>query len=439
MTTETPDGASSSPERKRLRGRLLRAGLAIAVLALAASCVACSPIYVIKAGIAEMQILRARRDIPEMLNDPTIDPVTRGKLSFVFEARRFAANELGIDVGDAYTMFTQLDRDTLALVVSAAHKDRLVPKTWWFPIVGRMPYKGFFSLEEATNARDDLEEDGLDAYMRPTAAFSTLGWFNDPILSTVLRADDVDVVETVLHELSHQHLFVGGAGTFNESFATFVGRVGAVRFFCTREGSGPDSVKCLRAVARWRDFQRFSVFLGGFVEELERIYDDASNTFEDKVSLRETVFAEALARFAQDDDATAIHHVAGHEVGVARAAQCARLHHLARARADVALDHHLRAADRDARDGAGVAADHDRAIVHVVGHAPTDVVVDLEAGIVAQTGAEVAGRTAHPHRNRVDQADADVVARVGVEDLDVLAARAGLADALVGLADRNVG
>ena len=149
MTTETPDGVASSPDRICHRRRLLRVGLAIALLALAASCSACSPIYVIKAGIAEMQILRARRDIPEVLNDSTIDPVTRGKLSFVFEARRFAANELGVDVGDSYTMFTQLERDTLALVVSAAYKDRLVPKTWWFPIVGRMPYKGFFSLEDA--------------------------------------------------------------------------------------------------------------------------------------------------------------------------------------------------------------------------------------------------------------------------------------------------
>mgnify|MGYP004268231931 FL=1 len=81
MTTETPSGASSSPENKPLGRRLLRAGLAIALLALAASCSACSPIYVIKAGIAEMQILRARQDIPEVLNDTTVDAATRGKLS----------------------------------------------------------------------------------------------------------------------------------------------------------------------------------------------------------------------------------------------------------------------------------------------------------------------------------------------------------------------
>ena len=297
MTTETPDGVASSPDRIRRRRRLLRVGLAIALLALAASCSACSPIYVIKAGIAEMQILRARRDIPEVLNDSTIDPVTRGKLSFVFEARRFAASELGIEVGDSYTMFTQLERDTLALVVSAAHKDRLVPKTWWFPIVGRMPYKGFFSLEDAQKQQAELEAEGYDTYLRPTAAFSTLGWFNDPVLSTMLRADDVEVVETVLHELSHRYLFVSGHVGFNESFATFVGRAGAAQFFCTRDGSGPDTLKCLRAQARWRDYQRFSVFIDEMMEELNAIYDDSGLIYEQKVSRRGGVFERSLARF----------------------------------------------------------------------------------------------------------------------------------------------
>lgn len=276
---------------------MLRGALALTALTLVASCVACSPVYVVKASIAEVRILRARRPIPSVLADSTVSAETRGKLSYVLEARRFAAEELGIDVGDSYTMYTELDRDTLAMVVSAAYKDRLVPKTWWFPIVGRVPYKGHFSLESAQSERAGLERDGYDTYLRPTAAFSTLGWFNDPVLSTVLRADDVEVVSTVIHELAHQHLFVPGHVGFNESFATFVGRVGAARFFCTREGGGPDTVRCQRAQARWRDFQRFSVFLDDFVAELETIYGDAGLSFDDKVARREVLFAAVLERF----------------------------------------------------------------------------------------------------------------------------------------------
>ena len=274
--------------------------LALATLALAASCMACSPVYVLKAGIAEVGILRARRPIPEVLSDPTTDADTRSKLAYVVQARRFAADELDIDVGDSYTMFTQLERDTLALVVSAAPKDQLGAVTWWFPIVGRMPYRGYFSVDDALEAEQDLKDDGYDTYVRPTAAFSTLGWFNDPVLSTALDTDDVEVVATVLHELAHQYMFVSGQVGFNESFANFVGRVAAIQFFCTREGGGPDTVKCIRAQERWRDLQRFSVFLDEFTAELEGLYNDPAVPFEDKVTRREPLFADAKVRFQND-------------------------------------------------------------------------------------------------------------------------------------------
>jgi predicted aminopeptidase len=163
-------------------------------------------------------------------------------------------------------------------------------------VVGRVPYKGFFDEGDALSAQAGLEADGFDTYLRPTSAFSTLGWFNDPVLSTVLRADEVDVVETVLHELSHNFLFVPGQVGFNESFAMFSGRVGAIGFFCTRPGSGPDSVKCLRAQARWRDEQRFSAFLDGLVDELRALYGSGASR-EEKLRRREEIFAGALARF----------------------------------------------------------------------------------------------------------------------------------------------
>jgi predicted aminopeptidase len=293
----TPEGGTEAKGKPR---RWLRTVLALGGLSLAASCMACSPVYVVKAGVAEVRILRARRPIPEVLNDSLTDEDTRGKLTYVVHARRFAEDELSIDPGDSYTMFTQLDRDTLALVVSAAPKDQVAPVTWWFPIVGRVPYRGFFSVDDAQDAAADLEEDGYDTYVRSTAAFSTLGWFNDPVLSTMLRTDDVEVVQTVLHELAHQYLFVPGQVGFNEAFANFVGRVAAIQFFCTREGGGPDTVKCLRAQERWRDFQRFSVFMDAFTAEIEGLYSDPALSFEDKVVRREPIFANALARFENE-------------------------------------------------------------------------------------------------------------------------------------------
>ena len=271
-----------------------------AVVLLASLSSACSPMYVIRAGIAEAKILRARRPIPEVILDPTTDDRTKTKLTFVMEARNYAIDVFELDVGRSYTSFSQLESDTLAMVLSAAQRDQLTPKTWWFPIVGRVPYKGYFDEDAAMREQQKLEGDGFDTFLRPTAAFSTLGWFADPLLSTLIRLDEVDLVETVLHELSHNHLFVKGQVRFNESFATFVGRAGAIEFFCNREGGGPDTVKCLRAQARWRDHQRFEAFINGLVEELQVVYQDTTLAYNTKVAERERIFDASLETFATE-------------------------------------------------------------------------------------------------------------------------------------------
>lgn len=274
--------------------------LLLAALAGGALASACSPLYVIKAGLAEAKILRARRPLPEVILDPATDERTRGKLTLVREARRYAIEVLELDVGDSYTTFSQLDNDTLALVLSAAHRDRLASKTWWFPVVGSVPYRGFFDVGDAKGEQLKLEEKGFDTYLRPTGAFSTLGWFADPLVSSVLRADEVNVVATVLHELSHNHLFVSGQVRFNESFANFVGRAAAAEFFCSREGGGTDTVWCQRARARWEDDQTFSRFLDAFVGEIEAFYANESLDYEGKVVGREEIFSRYRTMFAEE-------------------------------------------------------------------------------------------------------------------------------------------
>ena len=283
-----------------MKSRWSLAAALILALGAGMSFTACSPIYVIKAGIAEAKILAGRRPLPEVILDPATDERTRGMLTLAAEARVFAQTELELEVGDSYTSFTQLESDTLALVLSAAYRDRLASKTWWFPIVGSVPYRGFFDEDDALEEQAKLDAEGFDTLLRPTAAFSTLGWFADPILSSLLRSDDVELIETLLHEMSHAHLFVPGRVRFNESFATFVGRVAAIQFFCTRDGGGPDTVKCQRAEARWRDAQRYSRFLDQLISDLQAVYDDAQISADDKLVRREAVYADHRARFESD-------------------------------------------------------------------------------------------------------------------------------------------
>lgn len=266
----------------------------VAMLALASSLISCSPGYVLRAAWEETRILARRRPIEDVLNDPSLDETTRGKLETVVQARTFAQRDLRLEVGDSYTSFSDIGRDTLALVLSASPMDRLTAHTWWFPIVGRVPYKGFFSLAAAEKESRKLEEKHYDTYLRPTSAFSTLGWLPDPLLSTVLRQDSVGLVETVIHELTHNTLFVTGQVKFNESFANFMGSVGAIQFYC-----GQDENLCQLARDRWHDSVRLSEFLDGLWSELEALYDEGL-VFDSLAAKRQTLLVEAADRYQHD-------------------------------------------------------------------------------------------------------------------------------------------
>jgi len=269
-----------------------------ALLLLAATLSACSPAYVLRASWEEAKILARRKPIARIVADSATDPQTRRKLLVVQEARLFARDSLGLDAGDSYTLFTRVKSDTLAMVLSAAHRDRFQAHTWWFPIVGRVPYKGYFDPRDAEREARRLERKGFDTYVRPTAAFSTLGWFNDPLLSTLLRYDEVSLGNTVIHEITHNTFFAPGQVAFNESFANFVGGRGAAHFFCAREGAG--SARCRDATVSWEDDLVFGEFLSGMVEELEALYARPELTRDDKLRERANVFARARERYARE-------------------------------------------------------------------------------------------------------------------------------------------
>lgn len=271
----------------------LRAALALVLAAVSAG--ACSPGYVLRGAWEEGKILARRRPIVEVIADRRTTPETRRKLELVLTARDFAHDSLGLRTGDSYTLYSEKKSDTLATVLSAAYKDRFRARTWWFPIVGSVPYKGFFEEEDARREAAKLEAEGFDTYMRPTSAFSTLGWFNDPVLSTLLRYDDVSLANTVIHELFHNTFFAPGKVAFNESLANFVGARGAIDLFCRRDG--PDAATCRRARDDWDDDLVFGFFMGELVHDLESLYARTDLTREQKLALRDDVFARAQRRF----------------------------------------------------------------------------------------------------------------------------------------------
>lgn len=260
---------------------------------LAMPLLSCSPTYVLRAGWEEARILSERRDIQEVLEDPATDSEVKEKLSLVRAVRVFAERRLGLNAGRTFRSFTATNRDTLVMVVSAAPEFELRWKTWWFPIVGQLPYKGFFDFDDAAREADRLAAQGYDTYVRPSAAFSTLGWFPDPVLTPVLRGDELSVAETVIHEITHTTFFARGHAQFNESFANFVGHRGTIEFYCEARG---DAEPCRRAQDRWHDARVFGEFFQSVRVPLERLY--ASQLSEDEMrEAKQVIIESAVKRF----------------------------------------------------------------------------------------------------------------------------------------------
>ncbi|MGQ0648342.1 MAG: aminopeptidase [Gemmatimonadaceae bacterium] len=281
---------------RRLLRYLVRALAVILVLVVVVGVATEMGRYVARAAWAEGKILARRRPISDLLADTTTRREVAAKLRVVQSARAFAVRELGLVAEESFTTYSPLDRDTLVLVVSAARRDSLVAKTWWFPIVGRFPYKGFFDFAQAKATAASLRAQSLDTYVRPASAFSTLGWFNDPLLSTTLALDSTDLAATVIHELVHNTLFVKGHVAFNESFASFVGARGAAAFF-----RGRSSDRAARRVEiEWEDDKLLGAFWETTAHKIDSVFAVPGRDSTERINARDSVYAR-MRRVLLDD------------------------------------------------------------------------------------------------------------------------------------------
>lgn len=224
--------------------------------------------YLTRAGFEEVAILTNARSIERIIADDKTPAETRPWLQLVLEVREFAGS-IGYQAGKTYTTYTDVGRDTLLLVLSASRRDCICPHTWKYPIVGRVPYKGFFDPKMAERESNKLAERDMDISLRPAAAFSTLGWFNDPLLSTAMVRDSVELTALVFHEIAHNTLFVKSATSFNESFAQMAGYRAAEAFFRSR---GEEHLAS-RAADRWADEIVLGEYYQEFLGRLEEFYD----------------------------------------------------------------------------------------------------------------------------------------------------------------------
>jgi predicted aminopeptidase len=202
---------------------------AILLLVVLSGCA--SPLYYAQAVQGEFEILAKRRPIENVLADPATPMATKRRLELVQRLREFASRELRLPADHSFGSYADLQRPYAVWNVFATPELSLEPKKWCFVVAGCVPYRGYFKRAAAENFAAELKQEGDDVYVGGVPAYSTLGWFSDPVLSTFIDRPEADLAALLFHELAHQELYVSGDTAFNESFATAVQLEGVKRWF----------------------------------------------------------------------------------------------------------------------------------------------------------------------------------------------------------------
>ena len=252
--------------------------------------------YLWHVTVGQASILLHERPVEEALHDPNLTPQEQHKLRLILAARSFAITQLGMHASGSYTTFVQLNRPYVSYNLSAAPPDALQPYLWRFPILGSMPYKGFFDKDYALHEQHALEEQGYDTYLRGVRAYSTLGYFNDPILSSMLVYDDTFLINTIIHEMLHQTVWFKGNISFNESLASFVGEHGTLAYLQQRYGADAPEYQHYRALRA--DALVFEEYMDALIKRLDALYHESISRA-DKLQRKAQILAEAVAVYPE--------------------------------------------------------------------------------------------------------------------------------------------
>jgi len=277
---------------RRLSGsfRVLRGLAAALVVVCAIAFASCDVGYITHAAYQEVRLLWNRKPIAKVLAKPDLPADERSKLETVLAVREFDEKTLGLKVGGAYKAITKVDENAIVWVVMAAPRDSLTPYTWWFPIVGNVPYRGYFKKIDAESEAAEMEQTGYDTYVRPAIAFSSLGFFNDPLLSNLLALSRIELAGVITHELFHRTYFLASDIVFDESAATWVGSRGAIAFFAATEGA--ESADAIAARGIYESDLKFAAFLKQDEARLLRLY--ASKQSRDEILKQRTAIFTAI-------------------------------------------------------------------------------------------------------------------------------------------------
>lgn len=237
----------------------------------------CSSVgYYAQAVKGHCDVVSRQKSCEKLIADTNTPPELQTRLELAGDLCEFAERELGLPSKGAYRRYADLERPYVVWNVYAAPKFSLEPKTWWYPFVGSLDYRGYFTEEAARRYADRLARKGSDAYVEGVEAYSTLGWFKDPLLNTFLHHSEPILAEVLFHELAHQKVFASGDTDFNEAFATVVAKTGVLRWL---KANGDDDALALYEAALGRN-DAFVRIVQDARLELQQLYE-RTNGFSD--------------------------------------------------------------------------------------------------------------------------------------------------------------
>lgn len=240
------------------------------LLVLSTLLVSCETLsYYSQAVRGQLAIVFAREDIQQLLRNSDLDPTLARRFEEVLALRNFAEQSLLLPVGEHYSTYVDVGREHVVWNVFAAPEFSTDPLSWCYPIAGCVSYRGYFSEQGATRFASQLEAEGYDVYTGGVDAYSTLGWFEDSLLNTVLNRESYQLAGLIFHELAHQLVYVPGDTTFNESFATAVEHEGIERWL--RETGRVDLVASAEQDQRRQ--RQFVALVSDYQERFASLYE----------------------------------------------------------------------------------------------------------------------------------------------------------------------
>ena len=254
--------------------------------------------YGLQQGYGQLNIIWNAKPVEAFLQDPTFPDSLKARLELIDEIRKYAIDSLGLKDTENYkTLYDQKGKEVM-WVVMASEAFALKPKEWKFPVVGSVPYKGFFKQERAETLRKELEKEGWDVMVRNPGAWSTLGWFTDPILSKMLSRSEGDLANLIIHEMSHATIFVKDSVEFNENLATFIGDRGAELFLIYKYGR--DAEEYITYIQEDQDYLKYVDHMLRGAKLLDSLYAQMTPT--DSLSKKRMLKEAAIRKIVASMD-----------------------------------------------------------------------------------------------------------------------------------------